>query len=531
MAESSAADEEYDYVIVGAGSSGCALAARLADQGRRSVAVLEAGKAQWPRITAIPAALVHTIGNPKYDWQYVSEPDPTRLGRFEPWPRGLGPGGSGLINGMIFVRGAPGDYDAWRDLGASGWGYHDVLPYFRRFERSGIGEDQVRGQLGPQAVSPLRYIHPTTRLFIEAAVAAGIPFTSDYNGAEQDGVGYVQATQQNGRRHSPFDSFLRPAVDKGWVRLIQEARARRILFEGTSAKGVEFERDGQIAVVRARKMIVLSGGSINSPQLLMLSGIGPAADLKRVGLTPLVDHPEVGANLIDHPGVWLRAQVDLDTLNQDATTFRKALALLRWLGGRGPATTATAQAVAFTRTRPGLGAPDVQVHFTAFGFTGPGETDPKERLIMVVPSVNHPESRGAISLKSADPLDAPRISPRLLEAEADMATLRRGVRLCADILSIAPLAPHVRRLMEPPPLENDAELDDYIRASASPLYHAVGTCRMGSDDRAVVDPRLRVRGVQNLAVADASIMPRHISGNTHAAAMMIGERAAELLKD
>lgn len=523
--------DEHDWVIVGAGSSGCALAGRLAASGERSIAVLEAGKRHWPRITAVPAALLSTVGNPRYDWLYMSEPDPTREGRTELWPRGLGPGGSGLINGMIFVRGAPADYDAWRDLGAIDWGYADVLPYFRRLESSEVGDESDRGRHGPQPISKLRYVHPATDLFIRAAQATGIPFTPDYNGPRQDGVSHVQATQQGGRRRSPFDSFLKSAIRGRSVRLIEAARAQRLVFEGTRAVGVEYEQGGITHVIRARKLVVLSGGTINTPQLLMLSGIGPASDLEAVGVTPLVNIPDVGANLMEHVGVMLRAQVDLRTLNQESTALRKALSIVKWLAGKGPATTPTAQAVAFQRTQPGLTAPDVEIHFSAFGFTGPLQTDPRQQLISIAPSVNHPHSRGQIRLRSKDPAAAPMILPRLLQSTEDLATLRRGVRLCMKIFAAQPLAPHVVRVLDAALLDSgDAALDEFLRANTGPIYHPVGTCRMGSDSRSVVTPDLRVRGVQGLAIADASIMPRHISGNTHAATLMIGEKAADLFR-
>jgi choline dehydrogenase len=429
------------------------------------------------------------------------------------------------------VRGAPADYDAWRDAGATGWSYQDVLPYFRRYETSTFPNSDARGKSGPQFISPLSYVHPTTDMFIESAVAAGVPFTKDYNDREQDGVGYVQSTQRNGRRHSPFDAFLQPALRQGRVELLQEARVQRVLFEGRRATGVEYLQGGVLRRISARKLVVLCGGTINTPQLLMLSGIGPAAQLQANGITPLVDAPEVGANLMEHAGTWMRAELDVPTLNQHATSVGKAMAVMKWLGGTGPATTPTAQAVGFVRTEPGLAGPDVQLHFAAFGFTGPGETDPGQRLIMVVPSVNHPESRGAIQLASGDPMAAPRILPRLLESPKDLATMRRGVRLCARILSSGPFKQHVLRLMEPPPLTGtDDELDEYIRMGAGPLYHPVGTCRMGSDANAVVTPDLKVQGVEGLAVADASIMPRHISGNTHACTLMIGEKAADLFR-
>jgi choline dehydrogenase len=524
------ASERFDYVIVGAGSSGCALAARLSEGGRHSVAILEAGRQQRPKTTAIPAALVRTIGDKRYDWLYTSQPDPTRNGRLESWPRGLGPGGSGLINGMIFVRGAPADYDAWRELGATGWGYDDVLPHFRRMEQVHGIAGELRGRDGPQSVSALRYVHPVTRLFVESAQAAGIPFTPDYNGAQQDGVGFVQAAQRRGRRHSPFDAFLEPAVRAGRVRLIEQARVQRVVFDGRTARGVEYvAQDGGLHRVEADRMVVLSAGAINTPQLLMLSGIGPAGDLRAQGIQTIVDAPEVGANLMEHAGAWMRASLDVATLNNHATPLGKSLALLRWLAGRGPATTPTAQSVAFVRSEAGLAAPDIQIHFAAFGFTGPAQTDPKQPLVMIVPSVNHPESRGAVRLASKDPTAAPLILPRLLDSAQDMATMRRGVRLCRAILQARPIGAHLTELLESPP-DGDAALDEFIRAASGPLYHPVGTCRMGADDRAVVDPQLRVRGVDRLAVADVSIMPRHISGNTHAAALMIGDKAADLFR-
>ncbi len=523
----------FDYVVVGGGSSGCALAARLCEDGRHTVAVLEAGRRQWPKTTAIPAALVKTIGDARYDWQYVCEPDPTRANRQEAWPRGRGPGGSGLINGMIFVRGAPQDYDAWEALGARGWGWRDVMPSMRRIESiHGIDADGTRGRDGPQHVSALQYVHPSTRLFVSAAVRAGIPFTRDYNGPEQEGVGFVQAAQLNGRRCSPFDAFLAPAVARGAVTLIEDAQATRVLFHGRKATGVELRGEGTAPrVVQARRCVVLSAGAIDSPALLMRSGIGDARALSALGIEVVTDSPEVGRNLMEHAGAWMRARLDIPTLNQVATPAGRMLAIAKWLGGRGPATTSTAQSVAFVRTQPDIPEPDIQIHFAAFGFTGPAQTDPAERLVMIVPSVNHPESRGEIALASADIAVPPRIRPRLLDSANDLATLRRGVRVCEAILGAEPLSRHVVERLERPPLDaGDATLDDWLRQATGPLYHPVGTCRMGSDDSSVVDPELHVRGVTGLAVADASIMPRHISGNTHAAALMIGDRAGDILR-
>ncbi len=529
MAQNRKLIAEYDYIVVGAGSSGCALAARLAE-GSGSVAVLEAGRRRWPRITAVPAAVVHTIGHPWYDWRYTSEPDPSRVGRTEMWPRGKGPGGSGLINGTIFVRGAPADFDAWRDCGATGWSYEEVLPFFRRMESVEDADGLIRGGEGPQAVEMLRYVHPLTKQFVESAVRAGVAFNPDYNGREQDGVSYVQAIQHRGRRHSPMDAYLTPALRARKIDLIDGALAHKVVFEGRTAVGVEFECGGLRRLIRARRLVVLTAGAINSPQLLMLSGIGPADQLREHGLPVIADIGAVGANLMEHVGVWMRAEVKQPTLNQERRGLRSILNAAKWVVGRGPATSPTAQALAFLRTAAGLQESDVQIHYAAFGRDGPGRALSRRRLVSVVPTVSHPQSRGEIRLRSASARDAPLIYPRLLESAADMKTMRRGIEQTWRIIHEAPFADQVVEYLSPPPLKSSGEeFDAYIRAAALPIYHPVGTCRMGSDAGSVVGPDLRVRGVEGLAIADVSIMPRHISGNTHAAALMIGEKAADLL--
>lgn len=524
--------EVFDYLVVGAGASGCAVAGRLAAVPGTRVAVLEAGRAGRLRIEAIPAATIHTNGNPFYDWKLVSQPDPSRLDRTEDWPRGLGPGGSTRINGMIFVRGAPEDFDAWRDLGARGWGYRDVLPYFRRIETSTEAGSQVRGATGPLRVSPLPYVHDLTPRFIAAAGEAGLPFNPDINGERQDGIGYVQSSARRGRRHDSFTAFLKPAIVGGAAVMLEGARVRRVIFEGGRATGMEFEQDGVVRTLAARKGVVLSGGAIHTPQLLMLSGIGPAARLRDLGIPVVSDAPEVGRNLMEHVGIWMGLKVSVPTLNQQVNLMGMARAMLLWLAGKGPAAAPTAQAVGFARTLAGLPSPDIQIHLTPFGHIGRGA----ERklapfpMVSVVASVNHPRSRGRIDLASGDPTAAPLIYPTLLEAPEDLATLRRGVELCGRIVDAPAFRGFVEERIGWPDLSaDDAEAEQQIRSLATPIYHPVGTCRMGSDAASVVDPELKVRGVEGLFVADASIMPRHISGNTQAVAMMIGDKAVDLI--
>ncbi|WP_372784677.1 GMC family oxidoreductase [Phenylobacterium sp.] len=527
-------DETFDYIVVGAGASGCAVAGGLAARPGNRIAVLEAGRSRGPKISAIPAATVFTNGNPAFDWCYSAQPDPTRYGRVDAWPRGLGRGGSTRINGMIFVRGAPQDYDAWRGLGATGWSYSDLLPYFRRIESSPFEVSQARGANGPMSVSSLPYVHPLTRPFLAAAAEAGLPTNPDYNGPVQDGVGLVQGTLRRGRRRDAFDAFLRPAVRRGAVALLEGAKAHRVIFEDGRAVAVSFEQDGVMRTLRARRGVVLSGGAINTPQLLMLSGIGDPAKLRDLGIEVVAASPEVGKNLMEHVGVWLGLRVNTPTLNQWATPLGMGAAFLRWLAGGGPASAPTAQAVAFARTLPDQDAPDVQIHMTPFGHVGHGAARRLAAfpMISVVASVSHPKSRGRIALATNDARDAALIFPRLLDHPDDLATLKRGVELCGRIADAPSLRGAVLEKIEWPDLRDGcSEGERQLRLAASPIYHPAGTCRMGEDDRAVVDSQLRVRGVSGLFVADTSIFPRHISGNTQAAAMMIGDRAADLFRE
>lgn len=521
--------EEFaaDVVVVGLGSSGSVFAGRLAERGRYTLAVIEAGRAQWPKIHSIPAAVFGTIGKPRYDWNFEAEEDPTRDNRKDVWPRGKGPGGSSLINGTIFVRGNPADYDAWEKLGAKGWDYRSVLPYFRSLEHW-EKDDQYRGAFGPLAVELPPYEYELTEKVIEAANAAGFGRTADYNGASQLGFGRVQANQRNGRRVNPFDVFLAPHLKSSRVRLFDGALARRILFDGTRAVGIEITRGGMVQRIMARRKVVVCAGAIASPALLLRSGIGPAEELTGIGIDLKVNAPEVGRNLREHAGVLMPFRVDRPTVNHSASLLGMAYAMGQWLFGRGPAAAATAQAVGFCHIDDPHGRADLQFHFAPFAF---GHDDrgrvvlPREPLLMLAPSLNHPCGSGKVTLRSSDPEAPPIIEPRFLEHPRDVATLAKGIRMVERLLATQPLAQHVRGLVEEPPASEEA-LEAFIRERAAPLYHPVGTCRMGSDSEAVVDPSLHVNAVRDLMVVDTSIFPAHISGNTHAAALMIGEKAA-----
>lgn len=518
---------EADVVVVGLGSSGSVFAGRLAESGQYSLAIIEAGDRQWPKVSTIPAAVFRTLGRSEYDWSFETEPDPTRGNRKDIWPRGKGPGGSSLINGTIFVRGNPADYDAWEMLGATGWSYRSVLPHFRNLERW-HEPDQHRGTFGPLPIEVPPYEYELTQTLIDASRAAGFGATDDYNGVSQLGFGRVQANQRKGRRVNPFDAFLVPHLRSRKVRLFTNAEAERLLFDGKRVVGVEIRRNGVLQRVMARRKVVVCSGAIASPTLLMRSGLGPAEELRALGIEPVVDLPEVGRNLREHAGVMMPFRVDRPTVNQHGSRLGMARALLQWFAGKGPAAAATAQAVGFHHIDDPFGRADLQFHFSPFAF-GQDEAGrvvlPREPLVLMAPSVNHPESSGRLRLRTRHAGVPPIIEPRFLEAERDVATLIKGVRLIEKLLSTEPFAQHMRGFVDPPPAD-DGEMEAFVRERAAPLYHPVGTCRMGSDAGAVVDPALNVRGVQGLKVVDTSILPAHVSGNTHAVALMIGEKAA-----
>jgi choline dehydrogenase len=526
----------WDYVIVGAGSAGCVIASRLSEDPGVRVLLIEAGGSDRSPLILAPAGTdVYVIGNPKYDWCFTTEPDPTRHHRTDLWPRGKVLGGSSSINGTIYIRGHAADYDAWAREGARGWSYADVLPYFKRAERNDLGESEYHGVRGPLSVQSLRYVHPLTRRFVEAAEQSGLPFNPDVNGASQHGVCFNQATQKRGWRHSSARAYLGPARRRSNLKVLTHAQVTRVVFAGRRASGVEYLENGTLKRVNAECEVVLAAGAIGSPQILMLSGVGPANVLRGQGIDVVADRKAVGENLHEHAVTWLVYRMRAPTLNREKSAFRQALHGLNWLlRGRGPATTPGSQAVAFFATDGDPSSqPDIQLHFTPVGyeFTATELKLYDEPTVSVAVNICRPLSRGRITLKSPCATDAPRIEMPLLESEEDVRILIAGCRRAQRIMIQPGIAALVAMQCAPGPnVVRDDEWAGYLRESIVPAYHPVGTCRMGTDVESVVDPELRVRGITGLRVADASIMPRIVSGNTNAAAIMIGEKASDLMR-
>lgn len=519
----------YDAIVVGAGSAGCALAARLAEDPRRRILLIEAGASDRHPAIHIPAGIVRLIGNPRFDWAHLADPDPSREGRIDLWPAGRVLGGSSSINGMLFVRGSPADFDAWAAAGNPGWSHAELLPLFRRMECTGFGEDTWRGRDGPLHVEPLRTRHPIGPAFEAACVEAGLPANPDYNGAAQLGAGAPQLSQRRGRRWSAARAYLaqRPRNLHVWT----GTSVRRILFDGRRATGLLVRRGGPDQLVQARE-IILCAGALGSPRLLMLSGIGPASELAAHGVPVVADASGVGRNLMEHPNASLSWTVRGRTYNQLIHSARRPLLLLDWwLRGRGAATSPYPHAVAFLPSSPGLAQPDIQLMMGPFAFeVGPDGVRPfRGAAITIVAALNQPRSRGSLHLRSADPDAPPVIRHALLGDGEDIRRLTAACRRVRAIMSQPALAPHVIAERLPGPgCQSDADWVAHLRTTTFPGYHPAGTCAMGPEG--VVDHRLRVRGVSGLRVADASIMPLPVSGNTHAACVVIGEKAADLVR-
>ncbi|WP_206366474.1 GMC family oxidoreductase [Sphingomonas gei] len=522
---------EADIVVIGCGSGGSAVAGRLSEGGKYSVAVLEAGGRNTGLRTIMPGMM--PFQTDKTNWGFETVPQPGLNGRRGYQPRGKGLGGSSAINAMLYIRGNPGDYDEWRDVGCTGWGWDDVLPWFRRSEHNVRGADGFHGDDGPLWVSEQDSAHPGSRAFIEAASRLQIPVNRDFNGAHQDGVGLYQVTQKNGERWTASRAYL-PAGRRDNLDIVCDALVERILFEDGRATGVAYRQGGQSCQIRARRALVLAAGAFQTPQLLMLSGIGPAAHLAQLGLPVQLDRPAVGADLQDHIDYTAAFETEGSFFlgRSPMGTLKSLGALVQWLFTRGGGMTSPyAEAGGFLRTAFAGDRPDIQLHFLTAIVEDHGRTKVKGHGYSCHACVLRPESRGSVRLQSADAAASPLIDPAFLSDPRDMAVLKAGVRAMYRILDTPPLADHKGRDRYPVDLADDIALEALIRARADTVYHPVGTARMGSDDEAVVDPRLRVRGVDGLYIADASVMPRLIGGNTNAPSIMIGERCAAFIAE
>ncbi len=516
-----------DYVIVGAGSAGCVLANRLSEDPGVEVVLIEAGGSDRHPNVRIPAGFQKQFKS-KRDWDLGTEPEPHCAGRSLYMPRGKGLGGSSSMNAMLYVRGHPLDYEKWAASGATGWDWDGIRPYFLRAEDNARGESEHHAAGGPLRVEDERSPRRLTGRFLDSCAAAGIPRIADYNGPEQDGAALAQVTQRRGRRWSTADAYLRPARKRPNLRIVSGAQVLGVELEGGRATGVRYRRRGGEETVGAGRDVILAAGALGSPQLLMLSGIGPGEHLRELGIAVARDLPGVGANLQDHPYLTSVWDVPGGGSLADAESPK---ALLEYLLRRsGPLTSTVAEAIAFVRSRPGLAQPDLQFHFAPAYFVDNGFQEYDGHAITMGPALVAPRSRGWVRLRSADPLDKPRILTNSLAEPEDVAALVAGTRLARKIAAAEPLASALGRELFPgPDVDSDEDLADDLRRRVELLFHPVGTCRMGSDEDAVVDPQLRVRGVEGLRVADASIMPIVPSGNTNAPTIAVAERAADLI--
>lgn len=529
-------ENAYDYIVIGAGSAGCVMANRLSENPNHRVLLLEAGNKDTNPWIHVPIGYFKIMHNPKTDWCYMTEPDPGINNRQLQWPRGKVLGGSSSLNGLLYVRGQKEDYDDWAALGNSGWSYDEILPYFKKSENQERGADKYHGVGGPLSVSNIRIHREICDKFIDAAAQIGIPRNEDSNGETQEGVGYFQLTiNQNGTRCSTAVGFLRPALKRPNLDAVTNALVHRVEFDGNRVVGVTVSIKGKKQTIHCNKEVVLSAGAINSPQILMLSGIGEQQELAKYNI-PVVKHlPGVGKNLQDHLQIRTIYKVNKPiTLNDEVNNpIRKVMMGMEYaMFRKGPLTMAASQVCIFTKTDEQMTRPDIQYHLQPLSADKPADGTHKFSAFTASVCQLRPTSTGHIALKSANPEEYPAIHPNYLATEEDQRTAIEAIKVTRRIIYAPALAPLIKEEHEPgQQYQTDAELLEYARNRATTIYHPTGTCKMGHDDMAVVDDRLRVHGVEGLRVVDASIMPIIVSGNTNAPTIMIAEKASDMMKE
>ena len=527
------AGQTFDYVIVGAGSAGCVLANRLTEDGAARVLLVEAGGSDRSIFLQMPTGLAIAMTHPRYGWHYWTEPEPYLGGRRLHCPRGRVLGGSSSVNGMAYVRGNALDYDAWAAGGAAGWSYAEVLPYFRKAESFSGGGDEYRGDSGPLHTARGRMANPLYRAFIEAGEQAGYARTADMNGFRQEGFGPMDMTVHRGRRWSTANAYLRPVVGRANLAVATRALVTRLLLEGRRVRGLEYRQGGAVRSVEARRAVILSTGPINTPQLLMLAGIGPAAHLREHGIDVIHDLPGVGGNLQDHLELYIQQACTRPvTLHAATGLLPKALIGVRWITCKtGLGATNHFESGGFIRSRPGVRWPDIQYHFLPLAASYDMQQQIRRHGYQAHAGPMRSKSRGTVRLASADPRDPPRIRFNYMSHTDDWADMRACVRLTREIFAQPAFDPYRGEELAPGhAVENDADIDAFVRQTVQSAYHPCGTCKMGTDRMAVVDPEGQVRGIEGLRVVDSSIMPTITTGNLNAPTIMIAEKAADAIR-